>query len=107
MSLELLNTIREAESKAEAIKAEAQREAREIIKGVEAAVGEAQRQGALENRTLYQQIVEEKRRTVQSHIDSKQGQRDAQRLALSSAAQACMDQAVTMIVERVIGDGNR
>ena len=71
MATELFESVRAAEDKAEGILAEAQREARELIKETEAACVEGERKMAREHRALYQSILEEKRAATQQELDGE------------------------------------
>lgn len=107
MSIELLKSIQEAEDKAEAIKSEAQREARDIIKGVDEVITQNKRQAALESRALYQTLLEKERADIQSQIDSEKGERELRKDNLILMANQHMEDAVALIIKKVISDGNR
>ena len=107
MATELFESVRAAEDKAEGILAEAQREARELIKETEAACVEGERKMAREHRALYQSILEETRAATQQELDGE-AERERRKIDEQMAqAQKRLPQAVKHIAERVMSDGNR
>ena len=71
MSLEILQSIEQAEAKADGMRAEAQKQAREILKSVEAACLAQERAAAIEHRALYQQLMEQDRVRVAGELAKK------------------------------------
>ncbi len=107
MSLELLKSIEAAEVKAVEMRAEAQKEARDILKSVEEACIADERSAALEHRALGQRILEDARATANRRSDAQAGKEAAERDAVAKAAQARLDQAAQVIFERIVRDGHR
>lgn len=107
MSLELLKSIENAEGKAEDIRAGAQREAREIMKGVEEAVVTNERSAALEHRALAQQIAEDARQAATRRIEAMAAEEAQARTQVTGTARAKLDAAANLIFERVVNDGHR
>ncbi len=107
LSLEVLSRIREAEEQAEGVKQDAQREARDIIKSVEAACAAHERATAVEQRGMYQQLMEGKRQTVLLHLKESREAADAQVASEMKQAEGRLDQAASLIFERVVKHGNR
>ncbi len=107
LSLEVLSRIREAEEQAEGEKQDAQREARDMIKSVEAACAAAERAAAVEQRSMYQQLMEGKRQTVLLHLKESRDAADAQVASEMKQAEGRLDQAASLIFERVVKHGNR
>ena len=107
MSLEVLNLIREAEQKAEEVRQDAVREARDIIKSVEGACAMQERSAAIEQRAEYQAILEKDRKQVEVTL-KKEAEKNAEALkALSKQAEGRLDAAASLIFERVVKHGDR
>jgi vacuolar-type H+-ATPase subunit H len=106
LSLEVLSQIREAEAKAEDVKQEAQREARDMIKSVESACAAAERSAAVEHRGMYQQLMEGKRQEVMQHLKENRVAADAKVASEMKQAEERLDQAANLIFERVVKHGN-
>ncbi len=106
LSLEVLSQIREAEEKAENIRQDAQREAREIIKSVESACASAERSAAVDHRGMYQQMMEGKRQEVMLHLKENREAADAKVSSEMKQAEKRLDQAASLIFERVVKHGN-
>lgn len=107
MSLELLKAIQEAEGRADVTRGNAQREAREMIKAVEAACTEHERQAAQDHRALFQSVLEEKRVQVQKALEGQSQEQEKQRIALCHDAEKRLDLAAARIFERVVNNGHR
>lgn len=107
MALEALEEIKAAETQAEAVRQQAQAEAREIQKSVEAANMAAERSAALEHRAMAQGILDEAAAQARLMIQKREQQTCQQREALCRAAQERLDQAAQWIFERIVADGNR
>lgn len=105
--MELLTSIEKAEAKAEAIRADAQREAREMLKTVEEVCVQNERAAALEHRALSQRVLEDAKETVTRHIEAEAAREQAARDAVTGAARASLDAASKWIYERVVSDGHR
>lgn len=107
MSLELLQGIEQAEGKAEEIRAEAQREARDMLKSAEEASVQNERNAALDQRAIIQRILDDARQTAQKRIDAmRQAEKEA-RGAVTETAEKKLDMAANLIFERVFQDGHR
>lgn len=107
VSLELLKSIQEAEARAEAERANAQREAREIIKGVMDACTENERRAAVEHRALFQSILDEKKTQVEHRLKQLASVKEQERDEMMRAARQRLPEAADRIVKRVLSDGNR
>lgn len=106
MSLEILQSIEQAEAKAEELRADAQKQAREIVKSVEAACLAQERAAAVEHRALYQQLMEQDRQRVAEELARKSERYAAERAKLCKAAEARLEQAATQIFERIVRHGH-
>lgn len=107
MSLELLTSIEKAEARAEEIRAEAQREARDILKSVEEACTHNERDAALQQRAMVQRVLEDARETANRRIETEAAAEAGRREAVTIAAKGRLEDAANLIFERVVGDGNR
>lgn len=107
MAENILQHILNAEKEADAMLAEAQAEAGEAIKGAQDQARAQERDAAVKNRDLYRQIVEDKRQEVQAQLDSQAGERRQEIYRVIQAAEVRLAQAVDMIVQEVLADGNR
>lgn len=107
MSMELLKSIEQAETKAEGIRADAQKEARDILKVVEEVTVQNERAAALDHRALAQRVLEDARATATRRIEAMAAQEQASREAVEDAARAKLDKAAALIYERVVSDGHR
>ena len=100
MSLEIMKGIQQAEAQADEIRQTAQREARDVVKAVEAAIAQQERAAAIENRAQYAQAIEDKKQEVEHQLTE-------QREALGQQARKHLPEAVSAIYERVLQHGNR
>ncbi len=107
LSLELLKSIQEAEAQAEAERANAQREAREILKGVSDACTENERRAAMEHRVLFQSIQDEKKTQVEQKLMQLATMKEQARNEMMRVAQQRLPMAADKIAERILSDGNR
>ncbi len=107
MAKELFEAVIAAEQKADQITQEAQRKARELIKGAELFCAQTERDMAREHRVLYQSIIEEKRAETQLKLaeDAKE-KRDGLEVEITEA-KTRVSVAAKRIAERVLSDGNR
>ena len=105
MSLEILQSIEQAEGQAEQVRSKAQREARDMLKGVEAACVVRERAAAIDHRGLYQQLMEQNRLRVAETLAKQSQELANERAALCKAAEARLDQAATQIFERIVRHG--
>ncbi len=106
MALEILNNILEAEKLAAQTVSEAEHSASEAVKNAETAVREQERQSAVQNRALYQQLIEEKRSQIAQVLDAQMINRRQLTQTKVQQAEDKLDQAVSMIVDEVI-NGHR
>ena len=106
MSLEILQSIEQAESQAEQVRGDAQREARDMLKSVEAACVARERAAAIDHRGLYQQLMEQNRVSVEGELAKKSQTLAKERAALCKDAEARLDQAATQIFERIVRHGH-
>ena len=112
MSLELLQQIRQAEEQAEAIRTEAARQAREMLKATEGACVQAERAAAVEHRGLYQQLMDAHRRQAEEELSRLARERAEQRRALCEDAETRVAGAAKHIFDSVVtgrsaADGHR
>lgn len=107
MSLELLKNIEKAESAAEAIRAEAQREARELLKAVEEVTVSNEREAVQENRRLTQRVLEDARETAGRSIDKAAQAEAKKREEIAARARGKIGTAADLIFERVVSHGDR
>lgn len=107
MSLELLQSIEKAEGRAEEIRANAQKEAREMLKGVDEACVSNERAAALDHRAQAQRIAEEARNAASRRIEAMAADEAKAREQVTTAARAKLDAAANLIFERVVVDGHR
>lgn len=99
--------IQQAEAQADEIRQNAQREARDVIKAVEAAVAQQERAAAIENRAQYAQAMEDKKREVERQLTKQRASMSKEREALCQQARTRLPEAVSAIYERVLQHGNR
>lgn len=107
MSMELLQRIEQAETQAEGIRAQAQREARDILKGVEETIVTSERSAVLEHRAMAQHVLEEAERTAHKRIGQAAAAEAEQRAETVAAARQRLQAAANLIYERVVNDGHR
>lgn len=107
MSIELLQSIEKAEAQAEEIRAEAQRESREMLKSVEEACGIAERQALLDHRVIVQRVLEDAKATATRRIETMAAAEAEKRETVAIEAKKKLDDAANLIFERVIQDGHR
>lgn len=106
MAVELLEAVRAAEEKAEAIRRDAAEQAREIVKAVEEATLESSRQGAVEIRAAYQERMNDHQRAAQERIAAQASQRQKALDALAAQARKNIPQAAALIAERIVRHGD-
>lgn len=103
MSSEILGRIQEAEKQAEAIRQEAVRDARDIVKGVEAAILSEKRDAQKELREKVQCILSDARAATEDEIRTLEVRRGAEREELKRAAKERVEAAGNAIFERIVG----
>lgn len=107
MAMDLMQRVTEAEQTAEQSRTKAAMEAREIVKAVEEASLARTRQAAVMAREETAHALEEARTAAQKEIDALASKEEAQRQALRDAAMARVDEAASLIYERIVHHGNR
>ena len=107
MAVALLEQVRAAEEKADAIRRKAADQARDMIKGVQEATQEENRQYAAELRARYQNKMGEARQAAEEAIRSRSGEKQQALEEMKRSAQQREEKAAALIVERVMQHGNR
>ncbi len=107
MALELLEAVKKAEEAADALRRGAAEQARDMVKSVEEATFESARQATAEMRAAYQEQMNACRLAVEAAIAGKAGKKQAELSELRRIASARAPKAAALIVERVLGHGNR
>ncbi|MEG0766531.1 MAG: hypothetical protein RR482_02340 [Clostridia bacterium] len=107
MSLELFERIQTAEANADAIRAEAQREARDMLKSVEAACLAEERRAAQEHRAGAQRKLEDAQQKMEKELEQEKAAHEKARQTVNEAAKARLPQAAALIFERVVNNGHR
>lgn len=107
MAMDLIQRVTEAEHAAEQSRAKAAMEAREIVKAVEEASLARTRQAAVMAREESTHALEEAKAVTQKEIDALARKEEAQRQVLRDAAMARVDDAASLIYERIVHHGNR
>jgi vacuolar-type H+-ATPase subunit H len=103
MSSEILRHIQEAEEKAEQIRQEAAREARDIVKGVESALSAQAREAQKELRDKVQGVLADARAATEDEIRTLEVRRTAEREEIRRAARERVKKAGDAIFERIVG----
>ena len=107
MSLEILAQVQQAEDKGQKIRQLAQQEAREVTKGSEMAIVQQEKQAAVDHRNLFGQLLETKKQEVQKKIDGQIPQYRREHQMLLEKAVLSIDEAVQVVVERIMQHGDR
>lgn len=107
MSLQLLQRIEAAEAKAEQMRQEAQRQARDMQKSAEDAFTAQEREAQLSHRTFMRRALEEAQAETASHLEKELTDYAAAREKMITAADAKLGDAVQFIYERIVKNGNR
>ena len=107
MSSSILDKIGAAEHQADAIRVQAAREARDILKAVEEANAAQARQAARSQSEAAQRRLEAARVLIGDEIKALEVRRGAEREAIRKSASARVGQAGQLIFERVVLDGHR
>lgn len=102
MSLDVLRTIQEAEQQAEAVRTNAQREAREMIKSIEDAVIAQERAAAVEQRGMYQKVLETHREETAMTLLRRGEQLRLEREKVSREAETRLADAAALICQAVL-----
>jgi hypothetical protein len=106
MPMEALNQIREAEALAEELRQDAQREARDIIKGVEEAIAVENRQSQQFIRDAQQQVIDSARASALREIEAIDARMAAKRGKAREEAEKRVPDAGRLIFERIVCDGD-
>ena len=107
MALELLEAVKAAEEAADAIRRDASEQARDIVKSVEEATIESARLAAAEMRASYQETMNACRAEIERAIAGNAGKKQAELSQLRAQASSRAEEAASLIVERVLGHGDR
>ena len=107
MSKELLSEIQKAEAEAERLHNEANREARDMIKGVEEAIRGENRRTAAAIREEAQKVLSDAEAKVKKEITTLESRRAEERMQTQTAAEKRTSAAGKFIFERVVLHGNR
>lgn len=107
MSLQLLQHIEEAETKAEEIRLEAQRQTRDMLKSVEEACITQERDATQQHRAHTKRMLEDAQAKMTVHLaKAAQAQAALREKEIASAKQK-LPAAVQFILERVVNHGDR
>lgn len=106
MTSDILQNILSEEAQASEIHLEAQQTANEIVKNAETRAGDEERKAAVENRALYQRLLEERRLRVEQQLQNQQQKNQQEASAHIKAAGVNLDKAVQYIMQEVV-HGNR
>ncbi len=102
MSLDILQIILDEEQRAASALQEAQRSADDVVKNAETSALEKERKAAVDSRTLYQRLIEEKR--VQAENDlAEQRMKNQKRIGdYIRSSSGNLDKAVEYILSEVL-----
>lgn len=106
MSLQLLQCIEAAEAKAEQMRQEAQRQARDMLKSVEEACVTQEREAVLRHRELIRHALEKAQAETTSHLQKESATYALSREKAIAAAKRKLPDAVQFIYERIVKNGN-
>ena len=107
MAIELMEEIKAAEARADDVRAQAQRESREMIKSVEEACMEHERAAQKDARKIYQDALNAKRAAVEKEIASHSGEKKRALDDMMAKARKNVSSAAQLVFERIVNDGNR
>lgn len=107
MASTLLDLIEQAEQQADDARQDAAREAREIIKAVEEANTQMERQQTRDMHEAAQRRLDAIKMSVCDEIKALELRRQSEREAMKRLAQAKVSEASIAVFERVVGHGNR
>lgn len=107
MAFEIMDSIRQAEKKADEMRLDAQMKGREIIKACEEACALEEKASEQDVRERYASQMEERRLQVEKMIESKAKDKQKEAAATLQQAEALLPKAAQMIVERVLNHGDR
>lgn len=106
LSQDVFQAVRQAEAAAAEALQEAQKQAREVLKKAESDCAASERAAAQDARTLYQTILDDRRKHTDEDVLARQEQVNAEQEAELSKAKANLAQAADLIYKRVIEHGN-
>lgn len=107
MAFEILESIRQAEKKADELKAQSQQESREILKACEEALVQLEKENEAALRARYAERMAALRQEAQAVIEEKAALKQRQFDALLRQAEALLPRAADLIAERVLHHGDR
>ncbi len=107
MALEVLEAIKQAEQRGEALVREAQQNARDMIEQAERSCRERERQGEMDSRARHRELLEQRRQQVEQAIREDAEALDAKRQGQLTACREKLPQAAALIVKRMTADGHR
>lgn len=107
MSLQLLRCIEESEAKAEEIRLEAQRQARDMLKSVEEACTTHERDAAGQHRALSRRMLDDARAAMESRLTKAAIEQAADREKAMARAKQKLPDAVALLYERIVNHGDR
>ncbi len=106
MSLDILQTILNEEQRAASALQEAQQDANDIVKNAESSVLEKERKAAVDNRALYQKLMEEKRVQTERDLAEQRLRNQMNIQGYIKSASGNLKKAVDYILDEVL-DGRR
>ncbi len=106
MSLDILQTILNEEQRAASALQEAQQDANDIVKNAESSVLEKERKAAVDNRALYQKLMEEKRVQTERDLAEQRLRNQKNIQGYIKSASGNLKKAVDYILDEVL-DGRR
>lgn len=102
MALEIMQLIMAEEETANQLLRDAQQSANETVKNAETKAQEQERQAAVNHRSLYQQVQDERRKQVSGLLKAQSSRRQEQADIASRQAQEHLPQAVNYIMNEVL-----
>ena len=105
MAFDVLNIIKIEEQKASELLQEAQQAANDMIKNAETKAIEDERKAAVDNRALFQQILDERKTQVEAQLKEQQAQKREALMTQVNEAKARVADAAQYIISEVV-NGN-
>lgn len=106
MTFDILNKILEEEKKAQESVSDAQQSANELVRNAEAQAAEEERKAAISNRTLFQDIIDERRAAILSSLQEAKAMSNPDESAEIKAAEGRVNEAADFVFREVL-NGNR
>ena len=106
MAFDVLSIIKTEEQKASELLHEAQQAANDMIKNAETKAIEDERKAAVDNRALFQQIMDERKTQVEAQLKEQQAQKREALMTQVNEAKARVADAAQYIISEVV-NGNR